>query len=308
MKRKHGFTLVELLVVIAVIALLMSILMPVLKMARDQAMRILCANHIKNLMLAITMYADTHSAKLPAGSDFPTLAMTMYDDNNKIITQGKIPQGGGYWPWDVSYDVTYQLLKNMGVDMTSIISNTIPTEFSTNFYCPANTQQKRYRNAYWNYMVSSNPQDPQAYRVLGFAFLWKAPWNNYGTLDIIGLGTNGLTKDPSKKWVDRTDIPQASETELITDATLSQFSAPYTDRVKWPKGSFVNITVGGIGPSGTYDCSNHVVNDAKAAGGDVGFVDNHVEWRPFSEMKLRHIQSGLYPTTINPNGEPHWWW
>ena len=269
MKRKRGFTLVELLVVVAVIAMLMSILMPVLQKARDQAMRIICANHLRNQMLAIVMYADSH--------------------NNKI------PQGGGYWPWDVSVDVTYQMLKNMGVDMTSLVSASVPIEFSTNFYCPANSPQKRYRDAYWNYSGS--------YRVLGYAYLWTAPWNNYGVDNILGLGTDYMTKDPSKRWINRTDVPQASEAELIVDATLSQYGSPYNDRVKWPKGNFTGVLVGGIGGAGVEDCTNHAVSDTKAAGGNIGFADNHVEWRPFTEMKLRFITPNN-----STGGDPHWWW
>jgi prepilin-type processing-associated H-X9-DG protein len=52
------------LVVIAIIALLMSILMPALSKAREQARRVHCAANEKNLTLAWIMYADEHGGKL----------------------------------------------------------------------------------------------------------------------------------------------------------------------------------------------------------------------------------------------------
>jgi prepilin-type N-terminal cleavage/methylation domain-containing protein len=48
MRTHKGFTLIELLVVIAIIALLLAILMPSLKMAKEYATRLQCANNLKS--------------------------------------------------------------------------------------------------------------------------------------------------------------------------------------------------------------------------------------------------------------------
>lgn len=53
-----GFTLVELLIVIAIIALLAALLLPSLKSAREQGKRASCANNERQLGLAMFMYAD----------------------------------------------------------------------------------------------------------------------------------------------------------------------------------------------------------------------------------------------------------
>src|SRR5207302_1317487 len=63
-QRLHrGFTLVELLVVIGIIALLISILMPALGRARYVAMRTKCLSNIRQQVLAQLMYAEENKGK-----------------------------------------------------------------------------------------------------------------------------------------------------------------------------------------------------------------------------------------------------
>ncbi len=64
---KRGFTLVELLVVIAVIALLMAILLPALTRAREQGKRVVCLHHLRELVIAWLMYADYNEDKIVCG-------------------------------------------------------------------------------------------------------------------------------------------------------------------------------------------------------------------------------------------------
>jgi prepilin-type N-terminal cleavage/methylation domain-containing protein/prepilin-type processing-associated H-X9-DG protein len=64
-KRRSGFTLVELLVVIGIIAVLVSILLPALNRAREAARAVVCASNLKQLGMALAMYVNDNKDCTP---------------------------------------------------------------------------------------------------------------------------------------------------------------------------------------------------------------------------------------------------
>ena len=119
--RRKAFTLVELLVVIGIIALLISILLPTLRRAKESAMRALCMSNHRQLMIAVIMYTSDWKGTLPfcnwGGGDangVPGWPGWLYWEKYR-----KTPGGGNsaarYVESDVETGVLWKYLRNRKV-------------------------------------------------------------------------------------------------------------------------------------------------------------------------------------------------
>jgi prepilin-type N-terminal cleavage/methylation domain-containing protein/prepilin-type processing-associated H-X9-DG protein len=88
MGRQRGFTLVELLVVIAVIALLMAILLPALRKAREVARMVACGSNQRQVILGLLTYSHDNDYKLPP-------------------SPGKDETGGWHRPNDLNFSIRF---------------------------------------------------------------------------------------------------------------------------------------------------------------------------------------------------------
>ena len=64
---RSGFSLIELLVVIAIIAILAAMMFPVFAKAREKARTVVCASNMRQVAMALAMYAGDHGGRGPAG-------------------------------------------------------------------------------------------------------------------------------------------------------------------------------------------------------------------------------------------------
>lgn len=88
---RRGFTLVELLVVMAIIAVLIALLLPAIQQARESARQTSCLNNMHNLVLACHNYADSHRG-FPSGLIlFPgnDIQLTLPEPANLLIADNQ---------------------------------------------------------------------------------------------------------------------------------------------------------------------------------------------------------------------------
>ena len=136
--RRH-FTLIELLVVIAIIAILAAMLLPALAQARKSARSANCLNQLKQIGLAITLYANDYNDVI-----CPSKVNNSYSENWKktwMALLSGVPQNNGNVPDQSPYGV----------------------QFTKSFSCPEEKEAFDYSSYAANLRCMMNEEKTQTY-------------------------------------------------------------------------------------------------------------------------------------------------
>jgi prepilin-type N-terminal cleavage/methylation domain-containing protein len=198
-RSRSGFTLIEMLVVIAIIGLLVGLLMPAIQSARESARRSTCTNRLKQLATAALHYGNIHGMLPPGG----------------LVWAG-MPHSQATWPWQViqgdplnSWSWQYFILPYMEetklFEDGAIQPNESPataqrgrriTNRGTPYLrCPSDSAAGTYKASWTNYTASAGPQfASNAYPGC------NAPWNgSYMNRPDLGyVSSNALGQIPNR--------------------------------------------------------------------------------------------------------------
>jgi prepilin-type processing-associated H-X9-DG protein len=92
-------------------------------------------------------------------------------------------------------------------------------------------------------------------------------------------------------WLRTIMVKQAALREMVLDVVISAMEMRNDE---YPNGNFTRVSGGMLTSYGIYDSTSHLKTDAEPLGGNIGFVDGHVAWRPFHDMGGRYGGDRLF--------------
>jgi prepilin-type N-terminal cleavage/methylation domain-containing protein len=191
------------------------------------------------------------------------LALNMYANDND--TKLPLPNTSGAWLQDVAINTVHFMLRT---GMTREM-----------FYCPSNSTHQKYNDLFWMYNNKSWSSDLNKFTnetgfiVSGYCFLLQTEPPAQPRPQIVSYASDSI----KKQWVKTTMDSRPSMREIVIDSIMG---VPQNN-TKYGR-EFESVPGGIYQQSQVYDRTSHLINNEEPAGGNVGFMDAHTEWRPFN--------------------------
>jgi prepilin-type processing-associated H-X9-DG protein len=153
------------------------------------------------------------------------------------------------------------------------------------FYCPSNANQQKNLDFYWTWGLSSGEWDGRRFTGEGFAcagYCYLLDLAEGQRPDII----NKHNRTGAKAWVKKLTDKNPGTREVIVDVTMCQYQTG-------GKYNFAMIDIKSDG-SEPPDQTSHLKSDDEPLGGNMGFLDGHVDWRNFQDMEVRYSAGTMF--------------
>ena len=296
-KRERGFTLVELLVVIGIIALLISILLPALSKARAAANTVACAANIRSVCQAMYAYAAEYKGSIAGG---PNTSGAFLLDPNGTISEDNCPGIIAIWDWMSPIATSMGITFNTGAGTQDRIDRFVQLANFKGFRCPSNdftvvaysspaipvTQMPSYTTAAIFHFIPSSSTTPNLSFYVGKKYpqrYYTVPGGYSPKLSAIGAASQKAYIADGGRWNNGQN--PSPDADIAFQATVEACS--FTDVGVFDKFSRSWLRGNAPGNNGNLAFDSRAIgmrHGSSTPGGvansyrmNVGFFDGHVE-------------------------------